>query len=188
MWESYTPTTVWTHEARESQILKSEARRVPTHFFLQQSELHNILLLTFKSIWHPMKQLFSSLHIKTPGYTGMSTPSPYHHLAQHTDNHRAAQFMICTFLQTLATVLWRSSFIFHLRTSESWHMENGITIPCERSASSKGIKHYSCFHFWKNWPLNYLKSLLRAFLPCSVSHVTYLYYLAQSVSKLERNK
>jgi len=53
-------------------------------FFLQQFALHKIVLLTFESIWHPMKQLLSGLHIKIPGYTGMSTLPPYHNLAQHT--------------------------------------------------------------------------------------------------------
>lgn len=148
MWQRHIPMTVWTHEARESQILKSETRRWPTCFSPRKTVLHKIVLLTFKSIWHPMKQLFSGLHIRIPGYTGMSTLPPYHNLAQHTDNLHAAQFMICIFLQTLATFfLWQSSF--HLLTSESWHMANSITLPCKRNASSKGRKHYSLSPFLK---------------------------------------
>jgi len=161
----------------------------PYVFFLpQQFALHKIVLLTFKSIWHPMKQLLSGLHIKIPDYTGMSTLPPYHNLAQHTDNLHAAQFMICIFLQTLGTFLFCKDlhFIF-------WHLNLDIwrTVSHFHAKEMQVLKEESiilCLHFWKNWAIKVSKSLSTAFLPCSVSHVTYLYYLAQSVSKLERNK
>jgi len=155
-------------------------------FSLQQFALHKIVL-TFKSIWHPMKQLLSGLHIKIPGYTGMSTLPPYHNLAQHTDNLHAAQFMICIFLQTLGTFFCKDlHFIF-------WHLNLDIwrTVLHFHAKEMQVLKEESiilCLHSEKIEPLNYLKSLSTAFLPCSVSHITYLYYLAQSVSKLERNK
>lgn len=143
----YNCLNTWSTRESDTEIWSTQMAYM--FFFLQQFALHKIVLLTFKSIWHPMKQLLSGLHIKIPGYTGMSTLPPYHNLAQHTDNLHAAQFMICIFLQTLGTFFCKAlHFIF-------WHLNLDIwrTVLHFHAKEMQVLKEESiilCLHFWKN--------------------------------------
>jgi hypothetical protein len=71
----YNCLNTWSTRESDTEIWSTQMAYM--FFSPQQCALHKIALLTFKSIWHPMKQPLSGLHIKIPGYTGVSTLPPY---------------------------------------------------------------------------------------------------------------
>lgn len=142
-WQSHTPMWLKEHRKRGCQILKSEACRGLHVCPLQWLQPHNTQLLAFKSIWHPMKQLFWSLQIKVAGYTGTPTPPPYH-VSHNTLTIIALQNWRYIFLQRFLDTdkCWPPfcediHLVFHLETSavapklDTWKTYSSMQKDCK---------------------------------------------------------
>lgn len=117
--------------------------------------LHSGPLLTFESIWHPMKQLFSSLQMKTARLYKHTNFTTLPHLAQHTITLLIWWYII--FLQIVldmdATLLWRSSGISFILKHPNLEKQGTVEFLGKQLQVLKEWINILCLHFWKNWAI-----------------------------------